>query len=80
MLGKLGRKISCNYKRDVRCAGLTHDKKLCYLINYDEERYNEKHEFEIVFCSFLPESEKVAFIAAMNEQGFLILERWMEGL
>ncbi len=80
MLGKLGRKISCNYMKDMRCAGLTHGKKLCYLINYDEERYNEKHEFEIVFCSFLPESEMTALMSVMKEKVFSFVKLRTMGL
>ena len=79
-LGKLGRKISCNYNRYMRCTGLTDGKKLCYLIKEDEERFNEKHEVEFVFCPFFPESEKVAFMAALKEQGFSIVKRWRGGL
>jgi len=80
MLGKIGRKISCNYKKDMRCAGLTEGKKLCYLIKDDEARFNEKHEIEFVFCPFFPETEKVAFMAAIKEEGFSITKRWKGNL
>lgn len=79
-MGKLGRKISCNYKRDMRCAGLTDGKKLCYLIMDDEERYNEKHEIEFVFCPFFPESEKIVFMVAMKQLGFSIVKQWKDEL
>lgn len=79
-LGKLGRKISCNYNKDMRCIGLTDGKKICYLIREDEERFNEKHEMEFVFCPFFPESKMVALMAVLKEQGFSIAKRWTGGL
>jgi hypothetical protein len=69
-LAKLGRKVCCKFKQDVQCIGLTNGKKLCFMEETTEEQFYEKHEMQLAFCSFFPEVEKVAFMAALKRDGF----------
>jgi hypothetical protein len=75
---KLGRKIRCNFKKDVRCISLVNGKKFCYLDETTEERFYEKHEMQFAFCPLFPEVEKMAFMAALKKEGFSIGKRWRD--
>jgi hypothetical protein len=74
--GKLGRKICCKFKKDVRCIGWVNGKKLCYLEETSEEQFYEKHELQFAFCPLFPETELVALMATLKEDGISIRKRW----
>ena len=68
-MGKLGRKICCNFNKDVKCILLVDGIKLCV---YDEttEEQHEKGDFQIGICPLLPQSEREGLLTTMKEEGF----------
>lgn len=74
---KLGRKICCNYKKDVRCLMLVGGEKLCVLDETEEEQFNENHQFHFVFCPLLPEVERVECLASFKSLGFSIVKSYL---
>lgn len=69
-LGKLGRKICCEFKRDVQCILLVDGNKLCVFDETTEEQYTERGELQFGFCPLLPSSERNGLIASLMEEGF----------
>ena len=69
-MGKLGRKIRCEFNNDIQCFLLVDGYKLCLFDETTEEQFCEKHEVQFWFCPLLPESEKAQFLAFLEEEGF----------
>lgn len=74
-LGKLGRKICCNFDKNVKCILLIDGNKRCIFEETTEEQY-EKGDLQFGFCPMLPESERDGVMAAMKGEGFSIKKRW----
>jgi hypothetical protein len=68
-LGKLGRKICCNFNKEVKCILLVDGNKLC-IFDESTEDQNEKGDAQIGICPLLPESEREELLAAMKEEGY----------
>ncbi len=77
-MSKLGRKISCKFKSDVRCIMLVNGKKLCFFDETSDEQFYERHEMQFVFCPLFPEVEKVEFMTSLKEGGFNTLKRFSD--
>ncbi len=73
---KLGRKVCCEFKKDVRCVVLIDGKKFCFIDETTEEQFYEKREMQLAFCPLFPEVEKVAFMAALKKEGFSNFRRF----
>jgi hypothetical protein len=68
-LGKLGRKICCNFNKEVKCILLVDGNKLC-IFDENTEEQNEKGDAQLVICPLLPELEREELLAAMKEEGY----------
>ena len=75
---KLGRKLCCDFKRDVGCICLIRGKKVCIIDVTTDVQFYQKHEMEHVFCPLFPESEKVVFMSSLKELGSSIIRRFYE--
>ena len=75
IVGKLGRKVSCVYNKDVKCIVLVNGKKRCiFEETTDEQRENGK--VQVGVCALLPQSERERFIVAMEKEGYKNPKSW----
>lgn len=76
-MGKLGRKICCNFNKEVKCILLVDGNKLCIFDETTEEQH-EKGDVQMGICPLLPKSEREGFLAAMKEEGFTNLRTFRD--
>jgi hypothetical protein len=76
-LGKLGRKVCCNFKESQKCILLVKGKKHCI---YEEttESQSEKGNVQFGICPLLPQSVRDDFLAEMSKKGFQNFRTWKE--
>ena len=72
---KLGRKICCNYDKNVKCILLVNGHKRC-IFDENTEKEQDKGELRVGTCALLPQSEVERFVAAMKKEGFTNFRRW----
>ncbi len=72
-MGKLGRKVCCEFDKNVKCILLIQGHKRCVFEETSEEQ-RERGERQLGVCGLLPQSEREGFLAAMKKEGFPILE------
>lgn len=78
VLPKLGRKVCCLYRKDVRCIGLLNGEHMCVVDESTEEQFCEKREMQFGFCPLLPEVNRVGFMDVLNKLGFSNVRRWRD--
>ncbi len=68
-MAKLGRKIKCEYNKDVKCILLVNGNKLCVFDETSEEQI-EQGEAQFGFCPLLPKSEREGLESFLKQEGF----------
>jgi len=76
-LGKLGRKIYCNFDKDVKCILLVKGHKGC-VFEETTEKQHEKGEVQLGFCALLPPSEREEILAVIKKEGFSNFRSWKD--
>ena len=66
-MGKLGRKICCNFDKDVKCLHLVGGNKMCFFDETTEEQL-EMAEFQLGVCPLLPTAMRDYFLAYMKKE------------
>jgi hypothetical protein len=74
-LGKLGRKIGCEFDKDAKCILLVDGNKLCVFDETTEEQ-EEEGDIQFGFRPLFPESEREGLLASMKEEGFSNIKRF----
>jgi hypothetical protein len=74
-LGKLGRKVCCNFNRNVKCLLLVKGHKSCVFEETTAEQ-RSRGEVQFGFCVWLPLSEREAVLAEMKKKGFASQRSW----
>jgi hypothetical protein len=74
-LGKLGRKVCCNFNNTQKCIILVNGNKMCVFDETSEEQ-EESGDLQFGICPLLPEHEREAVMEAMKTEGFGIKKRW----
>jgi len=76
-MGKLGRKIYCEFDKNVKCILLIKGHKRCVFDETTEEQ-RERGERQLGVCALLPHSEREHFLAAMKKQGLSNFKSWKD--
>ena len=76
-LGKLGRKICCDFNKDVKCILLVKGHKGCVFEETTSEQ-QEKGEKQLGVCALLPQTERELFLAEMKKAGFSNIKSWKD--
>ena len=76
-MGKLGRKVYCEFDRNVKCILLIKGHKQCV---FDEttEKQHEMGERQLGVCALLPQSERESFLAALKKEGISNFKSWKD--
>jgi hypothetical protein len=76
-VGKFGRKVCCEFDKDVKCVLLVQGHKRCV---FDEttEKQHERGERQLGVCALLPQKERDEFLAAMKKEGISDFKSWKE--
>jgi len=76
-VGKLGRKVCCDFNKDIKCILLANGHKQCV---FDEttETQHERGEQQIGVCALLPQVERDNVLAALKKDGASNFRSWME--
>jgi hypothetical protein len=74
-LGKLGRKICCEFNKDEKCILLVDGNKLCVSDETTEEQY-KKGDVQFGICPMLPDSEREGLLASLKEEGYSNIRRF----
>jgi hypothetical protein len=74
-LGRLGRKVSCNYNKDIKCLLLFNGKKRC-IFEETTDKQGENGRVQVGVCALLPQSERERFLAAMKKEGYHNPKSW----
>jgi hypothetical protein len=69
-LGKLGRKICCNFDKNAKCILLVEGNKLCVFDETTEQQFFEDGNIQFGFCPLLPDSERNLLADCLKEEGF----------
>ena len=69
-MGKLGRKIRCEFNPNVKCILLLGNEKHCLIEETTEKQFFAKHEIQFAFCPFLPEFARLEFLATLEKECF----------
>ena len=72
-MGKLGRKVYCNFDKKVKCILLIKGYKRCVFEETTKEQ-NVKGERQVGICALLPQSERESLVEAMKKKVCPILE------
>jgi hypothetical protein len=77
MLGKLGRKICCNFDKNAKCILLVKGHKRCV---FDEttEQQKELGEQQIGFCALLPKPQRDYILAEIKKQATSNHRSWKD--
>jgi hypothetical protein len=76
-LGKLGRKVYCDYNKNVKCILLIKGRKRC-IFDETTKRQHEKGEVQVGICALLPESERAAFLTSIKEKDYRNFRSWKD--
>jgi hypothetical protein len=76
-VGKLGRKICCNFNKDVRCILLVKGYKGC-IFEETTEGQRKRGEQQLGVCALLPKSERDNFLAQIKKEGFSNFKSWKD--
>lgn len=76
-MGKLGRKVRCNYDKNVKCILLIKGHKRC-IFEETTKQQHERGEQQLGVCALLPESERAAFLASMKKEDLSNFRSWKD--
>jgi len=76
-MGKLGRKICCNYDPNVKCILIAKGQKQC-VFEETTEKQQEEGEQQIGVCALLPESERENILAQIKNDKVLNFRSWKD--
>jgi hypothetical protein len=76
-LGKLGRKVYCNYDKNVKCILLVNGNKRC-VFEETTDKQQERGEIQLGVCALLPESEREKVLIAVKKAGISNFRSWKE--
>ncbi len=76
-MGKLGRKICCNYDKNVKCILLVKGKKACVFEETTEEQ-REKGERQLGICALVPQAEREIFLAEIKKEKVSGFRSWKD--
>jgi hypothetical protein len=74
---KLGRKICCNYRKDVKCILLVKGHKSC-IFEETTEKQQEAGERQLGVCALLPQTERDEVLAAIKKEGLSSFKSWKD--
>ncbi len=66
-MGKLGRKICCEYDTNVKCILLVRGHKQC-VFEETTEKQQERGEQQLGVCALMPESERAKILAQIKSK------------
>jgi hypothetical protein len=76
-MGKLGRKVSCNFNKNVKCILLNKGQKQC-VFDETSEKQRERGERQLGVCALLPQSERESFLAALKKEELSNFKSWKD--
>ena len=76
-MGKLGRKICCDFDKDVKCILLTKGYKRCIFEETSREQH-QKGEKQLGVCALLPQSERENILAAIKKEDLTNFRSWKD--
>jgi hypothetical protein len=76
-VGKLGRKICCNFDKDVKCILLIKGHKRCMFEETSKEQH-ERGERQLGVCALLPQSERDNILAAIKKEDLTNFRSWKD--
>jgi len=74
---KIGRKICCNFDKNVKCILLVKGHKGCVFEETTEEQH-ERVELQLGFCALLPQSERDDVLATIKKGGGSNYRSWKD--
>ena len=76
-MGKLGRKIRCNYNPNVKCILIVKGQKQC-VFEETTKKQLEKGEQQLGVCALLPESERNNILTQIKNEEVLNFRSWKD--
>ncbi|MGE5574663.1 MAG: hypothetical protein ACM3UL_00870 [Ignavibacteria bacterium] len=76
-MGKLGRKVCCEFDKNVKCILLIKGRKRCVFDETTKEQH-ERGERQLGVCALLPQSERESFLLAMKKEGLSNFRSWKD--
>jgi hypothetical protein len=76
-MSKLGRKICCNFNKDVKCILLIKGHKRCVFEETSKEQH-ERGEQQLGVCALLPESERDEILAVIKKETLQNFRSWKD--
>lgn len=76
-VGKLGRKICCNYEPNVTCILLVKGHKRC-VFEETTQKQQEKGEQQLGVCALLPQAERENILAQIKKEGVSDFRSWKD--
>ena len=76
-MGKFGRKICCDFNRDVKCIILIKGRKRCIFEETTEDQ-NKRGEQQLGVCALLPQSEREKVLAQIKKEGASNFRSWKD--
>ena len=74
-MGKLGRKICCDFDKEVKCILLTKGHKRCIFEETSKEQH-QKGEQQLGVCALLPQSERDNILVAIKKEDLTNFRSW----
>ena len=76
-VGNLGRKICCNFDKNVKCILLIKGHKRCVFEETSEKQHG-RGELQLGVCALLPQSEREEFLTAMKKKMLSNFRSWKD--
>jgi hypothetical protein len=68
-LGKYGRKVCCEFNKEIKCISLVDGNKMCIHDETTEEQ-EQNDDMQVGFCPLLPEVMHESFLDSLKEEGY----------
>jgi hypothetical protein len=76
-MGKLGRRVCCNFDKNVKCILFIKGHKRCVFEETTEEQH-ERGERQLGICALLPQSERESLLTAMKKEEISNFRSWKD--
>jgi hypothetical protein len=76
-VGKLGRKVCCNFNQDAKCILLIKGQKRCVFEETSKEQ-QEKGERQLGVCALLPQPERDNIFAQIKKEKVSNFRSWKD--
>jgi len=76
-LAKFGRKVCCNYDKNIKCILLVKGQKRC-VFEETTEKQHEKGELQFGLCALLPQSERKRYLASIKKEELSNFKSWKD--